>query len=214
MRAKLSGRRGASRANTSRSQRLPRLAAARAAFGPFCYLWRAMKKSAFSAALLALGFLVPGCPVYDGSDIGCFDDFDCPYGYVCDGASALCVTPSSNGLSCNEPRDCASNETCSRSGTCKAGDCHFASVGCVKGYECSSASGRWECVREGDASAGGAPPSPSSGGEPSASGTGGSGDDAEGGSGGSTSAAGSPSSAGGEPTSTGGEPSASAGAAG
>lgn len=138
-----------------------------------------MKKSAFSAALLLIGFVVPGCPVYDGSDIGCFDDFDCPYGYVCDGPSALCVSVHGVGsAACNEPGDCGSNETCSHSGTCAAGDCHFASVGCVSGFECSSASGRWECVPEGAGSAG-AP---------------------------ANSAAGAPSSNGGETSSNGGEP--------
>jgi hypothetical protein len=128
-----------------------------------------MKKSAFSVALLLIGLLVPGCPVYDGSDIGCFDDLDCPYGYACDAASELCVSLPGNGsIACNEPADCGSNETCSRSGTCAAGDCHFASVGCVRGFECSPASGRWECVREGAGSAGA--PATANGGEPSANG--------------------------------------------
>jgi hypothetical protein len=125
-----------------------------------------MKKSAFSAALLLIGVLVPGCPVYDSNDIGCYDDFDCPYAYVCDAASALCVTePGVRSGACNEPSDCGSNETCSRSGTCSAGDCHFTSVGCVRGFECSSASGRWECVRETAGSAGA--PAQTDGGEPS-----------------------------------------------
>jgi hypothetical protein len=114
-----------------------------------------MNKRAFSAALLAIGFLVPGCPVYDTNDIGCFDDFDCPYGYVCDEGSALCVS-TSHSSKCSAPNDCGLNETCSRSGTCLPGDCHFDSVGCVHGYECSSASGRWECVRPGEDGAGGA----------------------------------------------------------
>jgi hypothetical protein len=128
-----------------------------------------MKKSAFSLALVLIGFLVPGCPVYDGSDVGCYDDLDCPYGYVCDPPSALCVSLPRNGSgACDEPADCGSNETCSRSGTCSAGDCHFTSVGCVEGFECSSASGRWECVHAGSGSAGA--PATGNGGEPSASG--------------------------------------------
>lgn len=135
-----------------------------------------MKKSASWAAFVVIGFLIPGCPVYDAVDLRCFNDFDCPYGYVCDGATALCVSaPRGGSRTCDEPDDCASNETCSRTGTCQAGDCHFASVGCVKGYECSSASGRWECVPEGGAGEGGAGGSPSTppstnAGAPSASG--------------------------------------------
>jgi hypothetical protein len=166
-----------------------------------------MKKSAFSAALMLIGFLVPGCPVYDGSDIGCFDDFDCPYGYVCDPQSASCVSERGNGSgTCNEPADCGSNETCSRSGTCSAGDCHFTSVGCVRGFECSSASGRWECVREGAGSAG-APAA--NGGEPGANG----GEPSSNG-GGPSANGGEPTSNGGEPTSNGGEPTSNGGAGG
>lgn len=103
----------------------------------------AMKKSAFPAALLLLGLVVSGCPVYDG-DPGCFSDQDCPYGSVCDGYSNSCVvTPAdSTDVSCRRPSDCGANETCSRFGTCMTGDCHFSSVGCVHGYECSPDSGR------------------------------------------------------------------------
>jgi hypothetical protein len=175
----------------------------RAAFGPFCYLCGAMKKSAFSAALLLIGVLVPGCPVYDGTDIGCFDDLDCPYGYSCDPLSALCVSDSGNGSArCDEPADCGSNETCSRAGTCEAGDCHFPSVGCVSGFECSPQSGRWQCEREGDGDAG-APNAPSgNGGEPSQSG-------------GEPSQSGGEPSSGGAPSESGGEaPSGSGGAGG
>jgi hypothetical protein len=57
---------------------------------------------------------------------------------------------------CSAPSDCGTNETCSRSGTCMAGDCHFASVGCVRGYDCSSDSGRWECVKPGTGAGGAA----------------------------------------------------------
>lgn len=131
-----------------------------------------MKKLAFSAALLGIGMLIAGCPVYDGNDLGCFDDFDCPNGYVCDGGVGECVLVGDRGSSsCNAPGDCGSNETCSRSGTCMAGDCHFTSVGCVRGFECSAASGRWQCVPEGQgASNGGAPSeSPADGGEPATS---------------------------------------------
>jgi hypothetical protein len=53
-----------------------------------------------------------------------------------------------------------------------AGDCHFSSVGCVHGYECSPDSGRWECVALGAANGNGGAPSAgassSVGGEPNA----------------------------------------------
>jgi hypothetical protein len=117
-----------------------------------------MKKSAFPAALLLLGVFVSGCPVYD--DDGCDRDRDCAYGSVCDEHTGRCVDQSSSddptpaGIACHRPLDCDANETCSHSGICKAGDCHFESVGCVRGYECSSASGRWECVKPESGSAG------------------------------------------------------------
>jgi hypothetical protein len=128
-----------------------------------------MKKSALPAALLLLGVFLSGCPVYD-DDVGCFDELDCPYGYVCDGRSDSCVlAPIDSSVTCSAPSDCGTNETCSRSGICTTGDCHFSSVGCVRGYECSPESGRWECVKlagtgEGGSDAGGAP---TTGGEPS-----------------------------------------------
>jgi hypothetical protein len=149
-----------------------------------------MKKSSYLAALALIGVVMSGCPVYDGNDDGCFDDFDCPYGYVCDGHSGLCVTDIDSSRSCAAPDDCGTNETCGRSGKCMDGDCHFASVGWVKGYECSSASGRWECITQGSGVSG-------SGGAPMSS-------DGE------------PSNDGGEPMSSGGapEPSSSAGAGG
>ena len=110
-----------------------------------------MKKSAFPAALLLLGVFVSGCPVYD--DDGCNRNRDCASGSVCDGDTGRCVgpvdaeAPETAGVACHRPLDCDANETCSHSGICKAGDCHFESVGCVRGYECSSESGRWECVK-------------------------------------------------------------------
>lgn len=122
-----------------------------------------MKKSAFPAALLLLAVASSGCPVYDSRD-GCYDDWDCYDGYVCDGYTGACVAETSTpepANTCSRPRDCGANETCSRSGTCMEGDCSFKSVGCVRGYECSSDSGRWECVAsgsgEGGSDAGGSP---------------------------------------------------------
>lgn len=140
-----------------------------------------MKKSAFPAALLLLGVLVSGCPVYENSDYGCFDDSDCAAGSYCDGASSSCVLNDNGAATCARPSDCGTNETCSRSGTCTAGDCHFSSVGCVRGYECSSDSGRWECVKpgtgSGDAGGGGMTnsggmPSSEAGGQPDTSASG------------------------------------------
>jgi hypothetical protein len=134
-----------------------------------------MKKSAFPAALLLLGVALSGCPVYD-SDDGCFSDHECPSDSRCDARTGSCVLApvDSNDASCRRPGDCGANETCSRFGTCMAGDCHFSSVGCVHGYECSPDSGRWECTPLGaDAGGNGGAPaagasSSTSGGEPSA----------------------------------------------
>ena len=117
-----------------------------------------MKKSAFPAALLLLGVVLSGCPVYEGDDGSCFGDSDCAYGYACDASTHSCVSDvSSTPNACRHPSDCGTNETCSRSGTCVSGDCHFSSTGCVHGYACSGDSGRWECVASGSAAAGGAP---------------------------------------------------------
>jgi hypothetical protein len=128
-----------------------------------------MKKSALLAVLLLIGVGLSGCPVYDSNDAGCFDDLDCPSGSWCDGDTGTCVVPtgSPSGAKCDEPDDCGGNETCARSGTCTSGDCHFESVGCVRGFECSGESGRWECVAEGSGSSDGGAPSSSNGGAPS-----------------------------------------------
>ena len=122
-----------------------------------------MKKSPFPAAFLLLGIVLAGCPVYESDDDGdCFDDSDCPYGSVCDGNTDRCVADpgETSGLACEQPSDCRTNETCNRVGICTPGDCHFASVGCVRGYECSAESGRWQCEKGGssanDGGAGGA----------------------------------------------------------
>lgn len=109
-----------------------------------------MKKSPFPAALLLLGIVVAGCPVYDSDDDDCFYDSECPYGSVCDGQTNRCVAePTEAAVACHRPSDCGANETCNRVGTCSTGDCHFSSVGCVRGYECSADSGRWQCVKSG-----------------------------------------------------------------
>jgi len=122
-----------------------------------------MKKSSFSAALLLIGLTVSGCPVYDDDDVGCYEDIDCQNGYVCDASTGACLRGTDSSQACNEPNDCGTNETCSRAGSCVIGDCSFASVGCVRGFECSPESGRWECVEKGSSNAsGGAPSSPPS----------------------------------------------------
>ena len=114
-----------------------------------------MKKSALPAALLLLGVTLSGCPIYDGND-GCYIDDDCGGGDVCNVDTGACV-PRATDSGCERPSDCGTNETCSRSGICMTGDCHFSSIGCVHGYACSSDSGVWECVAEGSGTdAGGA----------------------------------------------------------
>jgi hypothetical protein len=146
-----------------------------------------MKKKLFPGAcalLVLVSVGLSGCPVYDDDSEGCYDDYDCSSGYYCDYPSGACLRYGSSDLECDAPSDCAANETCSKSGICAVGDCHFKSVGCVSGFECSSARGFWECVREGSggsdggapASNGGAPMSSagapmSQGGEPSVGGT-------------------------------------------
>jgi hypothetical protein len=114
-----------------------------------------MKKSAFPVAALLLGVLLSGCPIYDSDGDGCFDSSDCRAGYVCDTRTSLCVSEQPGPATCQRPGDCGANETCGKSATCVPGDCHFSSVGCVKGYVCSPDSGRWECVRTADTGSGG-----------------------------------------------------------
>jgi hypothetical protein len=128
-----------------------------------------MKKSPFPAALLLLGLVLAGCPVYESDDDDCFSDRECPYGSVCDGHTNRCVAEptETDGLTCQRPSDCGPNETCNRVGTCSTGDCHFASVGCVRGYECSAESGRWECVKPGSSVSDGGNGGASSAGAPS-----------------------------------------------
>jgi hypothetical protein len=119
-----------------------------------------MKKSALPAALLLMATGLSGCPIYDDHDSGCYRDSDCASGYQCDRDTGDCYPEDDGGTACRKPSDCGTNETCSRSGTCMTGDCHFSTVGCVRGYTCSSTSGRWECVDD----------SPSAGGSTSSDG--------------------------------------------
>ena len=136
-----------------------------------------MKKSAFPAALLLIAAGLSGCPIYDDDDSGCYRDSDCASGYLCDHDTRDCYPEDDDGTACRKPSDCGENETCSKSGTCTTGDCHFSSVGCVRGYTCSGTSGRWECVDDSQSvggatsSDGGAPTSAAGqAGEPSQSG--------------------------------------------
>jgi hypothetical protein len=117
-----------------------------------------MKKSVLPLGLLLLGVTLSGCPIYDSTDSGCYRDIDCPYGDLCDSVTGACYSPRSNAsISCSAPTDCAKNETCSQSGSCIASDCHFASVGCVRGYDCVTYQGRWTCLNAGQGTgAGGA----------------------------------------------------------
>ena len=112
-----------------------------------------MKKAALPLALLLACVGLSGCPVYDDDDLACFDDYDCPSGHWCDYPSGACITEQPRA-SCDAPTDCAANETCSKNATCVVGDCSFSSVGCVRGFECSSESGRWECVPRSSGSGG------------------------------------------------------------
>lgn len=114
-----------------------------------------MKKSAFPAALLLVAVGLSGCPIYDHDDSDCRRDADCASGYLCDHASGDCYLEEGDSTACRKPSDCGTNETCSRSGTCMAGDCHFSTVGCVRGYTCSSESGRWQCVDDSEGTGGG-----------------------------------------------------------
>lgn len=113
-----------------------------------------MKKSVILAAPLLIGVALSGCPVYDG-DAGCYDDYDCEYGYQCDARSGVCyiADDEDDEVTCRKPSDCGPNETCSRFGTCSSGDCHYSTIGCVKGYVCTLEETRYACV-EGAASGG------------------------------------------------------------
>jgi hypothetical protein len=115
------------------------------------------KKSAFLAVSLLIAGTLPGCPLYD-DDSGCHVHSDCSAGYLCDDQSGDCYADESDA--CRRPSDCGANETCSRFGTCTPGDCLYESVGCVRGYTCSSDSGHWECVARDAAGSGGAAAGP------------------------------------------------------
>lgn len=127
-----------------------------------------MKRLAFPLPILCVALLLPGCPIYGDDDDGpCYSDLECASGYVCDQLTGFCTTGSAQ---CDRPVDCAENQTCSRGGVCRSGDCTFSGVGCVAGYVCASPRGVWECVLdEGAGGEGGSSGSASGGaGEPGA----------------------------------------------
>jgi hypothetical protein len=100
------------------------------------------------AIFVLSAFSLVGCPIYDHEDEGCASTRDCAPGYSCDRNTGECVAPGDDG-GCARPSDCGSNETCDRNGECRLGDCSFADIGCVDGFECQNAGGSWRCVPEG-----------------------------------------------------------------
>jgi len=115
-----------------------------------------MKRPVVTALFLCAAAALPGCPIYDHQDGGCYRNSDCASGYVCDDNTGECYLPGipPSDSSCNKPGDCGVNETCSKLRQCVSGDCTFS--GCVSGYSCDSSSGTWECVPSSSAGAAGA----------------------------------------------------------
>lgn len=97
-----------------------------------------------SALLLGSGLFLQGCPLFPEG--GCFVDRDCAEGYACEAQTGLCVAAPRPLRSCEAPKDCEYNETCSRQGVCTPGDCTFS--GCVSGYVCGHPEGVWTCVAQ------------------------------------------------------------------
>jgi hypothetical protein len=97
----------------------------------------------FLGALAALG----GCPstLQEGA---CYRDGDCDHGYQCDDSGACVALPNA----CHAPSDCSPGYTCGDNGQCLPGDCYFN--GCVAGFQCESATGRWQCAQSSSGAAG------------------------------------------------------------
>jgi hypothetical protein len=112
---------------------------------------RVSVRTGLSSVFLLSAAVLVGCPIYDHEREGCFSTRDCAPGYLCDRLTAECVAPPGG---CSRPSDCGVNETCDKNGACRLGDCSFAEIGCVAGYECSKANGAWRCVREGSGAGG------------------------------------------------------------
>lgn len=116
-----------------------------------------MKRPVLTALFLCAVAVLPGCPIYDHEDDGCYRNSDCDTGYSCDTSSGQCFLANagnSDGSSCQKPSDCSTNTTCSSAGECVSGDCTFS--GCVSGYVCDSGSGVWACVLRADLGSAGA----------------------------------------------------------
>lgn len=117
-----------------------------------------MKRALLTGFALVGATLLSGCPIYPEDRLVCETSLDCPDGYACSAATGYCYLPSGsgggpNGGSCDEPKDCDFNETCSSSGVCKTGTCSFH--GCVAGYTCAIEQGAWTCVAGGSGGSGG-----------------------------------------------------------
>ncbi|MEZ4220150.1 MAG: hypothetical protein R3B13_04410 [Polyangiaceae bacterium] len=104
-----------------------------------------------SLALISPTLLV-GCPIYPEEPYGCTSSADCGSDRACDLTTGTCYVPkggsggSSSSTTCKAPSDCGVNETCSKSGECRIGDCSFH--GCVSGYHCDIADGTYSCVAD------------------------------------------------------------------
>ena len=81
-----------------------------------------MKRALWWSVTLLASLGVVGCPVYSDED-ACYGDSDCGRGYTCDYQSGQCV--GDEGRRCDEPSDCAINETCGRDNRCYPGSCYF-----------------------------------------------------------------------------------------
>lgn len=118
-----------------------------------------MKRALLTGFLLVGAALLSGCPIYPEDRLVCETSLDCPDGYACSASTGYCYLPSSgsgggtSGGSCDEPKDCDFNETCSSKGVCKTGSCKFH--GCVAGYTCAIEGGTWTCVGGGSGGTGG-----------------------------------------------------------
>ncbi|MBX3128230.1 MAG: hypothetical protein KF718_16015 [Polyangiaceae bacterium] len=101
-----------------------------------------------------------GCPIYPEEPYGCVSHSDCGPGRQCDSTSGVCFLPKggtggqSGAQTCSAPSDCGVNETCSKTGQCRIGDCSFH--GCVAGYSCEVVGGAFTCAPSGSGGAGGA----------------------------------------------------------
>lgn len=132
-----------------------------------------MRRALSMSLALVAPLILVGCPIYPEEPYGCTTSADCGQNRACDLTTGECYVPKTGtggtgggGTGCTAPGDCGLNETCSKNGQCRIGDCSFH--GCVTGYSCDIADGTYTCVAA-DAGAGG------QGGSAGASGSGGQG---------------------------------------